>query len=207
MRQRSQPWTPAEDDMLRRIYADNAHNKKLLSEALSFFEKRVPHPRYMVIRRALELGITVERRRPWTHLEIAILREFAGIKPVPVLMKELGRSHTAVVSKMEKLQLSKRVTEGYSRENLQLLFGVYWKTVQMWIKNGWLRIDPTTNRVPERSVIKFIHSHPEEYSFRRVDETWFKGMLFPFYGLNVIGRVSKDCQSAEQHEYEQEVRA
>jgi hypothetical protein len=82
------------------------------------------------------------------------------------------------------LGLQARVTEGYSRADLVLVLGVSRPTVNQWIDHGWLRPKPTTDRIPEEQVLRFIKSHPEEYSLKGVDEAWFKGMLFPSFGTN-----------------------
>jgi hypothetical protein len=52
--------------------------------------------------------------------------------------------------------------------------------VKKWIKMGWVRLQD--NRLTEASVAKFLRDHPDEYKLNRVDEAWFKGILFPAFG-------------------------
>jgi hypothetical protein len=34
--------------------------------------------------------------------------------------------------------------------------------------------------------VRFLRDHPEEYRLNRVDETWFKGLMFPLFGRAYI---------------------
>jgi hypothetical protein len=36
--------------------------------------------------------------------------------------------------------------------------------------------------------MKFLRDHPEEYRLNRVDEAWFKGLMFPSFGRAYIPR-------------------
>jgi hypothetical protein len=56
----------------------------------------------------------------------------------------------------------------------------------MWIKLGWLRVQD--DRITETSMMKFLRDHPEEYRLNRVDEAWFKGLMFPSFGRAYIPR-------------------
>jgi hypothetical protein len=62
--------------------------------------------------------------------------------------------------------------------------------VKIWIGRGWLRYGGQgsalhSTRIPEPSVKRFLKEHPEEYRLARVDEAWFKGMLFTAFGVNM----------------------
>jgi hypothetical protein len=72
------------------------------------------------------------------------------------------------------------VSADYSQQDIEQLLGVGRRRVCQWIKNGWLQL--LNGRVTEKSVAKFLRLHPEEYQLSRVDEAWFKGMLFPSFG-------------------------
>lgn len=68
--------------------------------------------------------------------------------------------------------------------DVQYLLGVGGRSIKKWIKLGWLRVQ--NDRITEASMVKFLREHPEEYRLNRVDETWFKGLLFPSFGRNHI---------------------
>jgi len=72
------------------------------------------------------------------------------------------------------------VSANYSQQDVEELLGVGRKRVCQWIRNGWLQL--LDGRVTEKSLEKFLRLHPEEYQLSRVDEAWFKGMLFPSFG-------------------------
>jgi hypothetical protein len=85
-----------------------------------------------------------------------------------------------VKAQVRKLGLSARVSGDYSQQDVEQLLGVGRKRVCQWISKGWLQLED--GRVTEKSLEKFLRLHPEEYQLSRVDESWFKGMLFPSFG-------------------------
>lgn len=177
------PWTPADDEYLRRIYADHRHHKPSLTRAITAFADRKRYPRYIIRSHATRQGLTMDTRKPWSAEEFEALREMAGSSTAKQIARQLNRSHSSVVSMMEKLKISRQVLDGYSRVEVQQVFGVSSKTVQQWIKNRWLRVMPGTDRITETSMVRFITNHPGEYSLGRVDETWYKSRLFPSFGF------------------------
>jgi len=78
------------------------------------------------------------------------------------------------------MEVSSRISSDYSHQQVQQLLGVGRKRVCQWIENGWLQL--REGRVMEASLEKFLRFHPEEYQLSRVDEAWFKGMVFPSFG-------------------------
>jgi hypothetical protein len=84
------------------------------------------------------------------------------------------------------------VSTNYSQQDLEQLLGVGRSRVCQWIKNGWLQL--LNGRVTEKSVAKFLRLHPEEYQLSRVDEAWFKGMLFPSFGR--LGSTRQNVRTA-----------
>src|SRR5262249_30952374 len=105
---------------------------------------------------------------------------------------KLGRSVYSVKARASTLDISLRVVEGYSRQDLCQLLGAGVKEVRTWIQNGWIKLQG--ERITERSVISFLRRHPEEYQLSRVDEAWFKGLLFPSFG-RPSNKVEGRCQS------------
>jgi hypothetical protein len=66
------------------------------------------------------------------------------------------------------------------------LLGVSRRQVGKWIRLNWLK--PLHGRIPERDMIRFRRRHPEQYQLNRVDEAWFKGLLFPAFNTATSGR-------------------
>ena len=184
-------WTPDLDARLRRIYAEHAGNRNLLGPAVTALAKHIGCPRYIVFFRAGTLRIRTSRGRSWTPQEIQFLRENASVHSLSYIQRALRRGYTSVVSKLSYLHISFRVTEGYSRGELQQLFCVSQKLLVEWIRRGWLRPTKDTNRISEEQVRRFIQKHPEQYSLKRVDEAWFKGIVFPAFGQHAHGMGDK----------------
>ncbi len=167
-------------DELQRAYC--VRSKRELTAALDRLERMVGWPRWTFIVEAKRRGwITADHRREWTAEETARLREMMGRRSVKAIARALGRTHESVKSKACALELSARVREGYTIEDLVQCFGTRRGKVRHWIERGLLgRV--TRNgievRVSERFVARFIREHAAEYDLRRVDQCWFKGMVF-----------------------------
>jgi hypothetical protein len=176
-----------QDERVRRSYAEHAHNREALGEAITALAKHMKCPRYIIFNRAAQLRVRTIRGKNWTAKEVQFLRDNVGIKPLAQIRRALKRGHSSVISKIADMQLSRRVLEGYSREDLASSFCVSKYLVSKWISSSWLIPDRDTDRVPESSVRRFISKHPEQYSLKRVDEAWFKGMIFPAFGQHAHG--------------------
>lgn len=173
-------------ELLEELFRAYCGNKRELSAALDVLQRKTHWPRWAFKLEARRRGwITADHRRPWTREEIERLREMLGTRPVKAIARALGRSPESVEAKAEKLRLSRRVREGYTIEDLAQCFGTYRAKVRHWIERGLLG-RPVRNgiavRVHERSVLRFIREHAAEYDLRRVDQTWFKGMVFAPWG-------------------------
>jgi hypothetical protein len=172
-------WTPELDQELQLAYKE-AHTRRELSGNLDRFQKRSGFTRIVMLARAAQLGISAKRKR-WTPEEIEVLGEAAGSLSKAAIARRLKRSYWAVKAECSRLQISSRLSKGYSRADIECLLGVGPRSVRRWIALGWLRVQD--GRVTEPSVIKFLREHPEEYRLSRVDEPWFKGLLFPSFGV------------------------
>jgi hypothetical protein len=181
-------WTPALDDQLRQIYADNASNRMQLSKALRAFKLRSGFPRVTISSRAMQLRITVGTRHPWTREHDCLLQQMAGKRSLEFMANTLHRSIVSIHSRLVILKLSYRYTEGYSRIELRSVFGASQRAIERWINRGWIKFSRETDRASEEQVRKFLHAHPEEYDLRRVDQAWFKGMIFSSFGSNAHDR-------------------
>jgi hypothetical protein len=171
-------WTPELEERLRRLYR-GAHNRKELIAGLDHLRRYCGFPRSVITAHAAELSLSRPTGRPWTDAEIDRLREALG-----------SRSEAAIAR-------SGRRSEGYTRQDLEFLLGVGHRRIQTWISRNWIQV--RDGRVPEHSVAQFLQRHPEEYQLGRVDEAWFKGLVFPSFNHAPIARVhaALDCPAAE----------
>jgi len=175
-------WTPEFDQQLRLAYQESRTRIELTGR-LDAFQRRSGFTRVVVLARATQLGLSSPSRL-WTQGEMDSLGDLAGTQSKSSIARRLGRSYWAVKAQCAKHNISARVTSGYSRADLEYLLGVGSRSVRKWIQLGWLKIQQ--DRINEPGMIKFLREHPEEYRLNRVDETWFKGLLFPSLGRNYI---------------------
>jgi DNA-binding CsgD family transcriptional regulator len=166
------------DEHLRRAY-QSARNRGALVEGISYLQRLTRFPRSVIVSRAAYLGLAGKRGERWSTEEILTLREIVGSRSLSSIAHELGRSYYSVKGQIARLQLCARVTEGYSCEQLQRLLGVSRRRVRQWIALRWVK--PICNRIPEQEVARFLRRHPQQYQLNRVDEAWFKGLVFPAF--------------------------
>jgi hypothetical protein len=190
------PWTEQQIADLRRLYAEHVEYRPALTRAIRSFATRHSFPPHIVKLKAGQLRLTRDIRQFWTKEELAFVREHAGQMGKHLIAKKLGRGYLSVQCMINDLGLHSRVTEGYSRHDLSLVFGVSLFVVRQWIERGWLRPAKMTDRVGEDQVRRFISAHPEEYNLKRVDQPWFKGMLFPSFGINAHDRRDRVSPSS-----------
>jgi hypothetical protein len=172
-------WTAELETRLRRIY-QSASNRDELTRGLDYMQCLSGFTRVVIVTRAREMGLTYVERRLWTERELDFLRDNMGTLSKAAIAKQLRRSHYSVKARAALLGLFLRVLEGYSREELRQLIGVGSAEIRKWIQNGWIKIDQ--DRITENSVRLFLRQHPEKYKLSRVDEAWYKGLLFPSFG-------------------------
>jgi len=171
-------WTPELDGRLREAY-QRAHTRAGLTANLNVIQRSCGFTRVVILNRAVVLGLSFCQHRPWTMDAIDVLRENAGKNSVGALAKKLNRTHGSVTAKLKQIQVSRRISDGYTKEDLRVLLGVSAKTIRNWIAWGWMRI--VAGRIPESSVAKFLRQHPDQYQLSRVEEAWFKGLIFPAF--------------------------
>ena len=170
------PFSAEQDRILRAAYAVGTNRPKLTA-ALTDAVRRIGYPRSIVKSRAQRLGLTQDTRQPWKQEEIAFLAEHAGQRSVKWIAGQLKRGDEKVRAQMERHHISRRVREGYAREDVMQLMGVSQPTVIGWITRGLLTV-LHGNRITENSLRRLIFAHPELYSLRKVDEWLFKSMVF-----------------------------
>lgn len=187
------PWTRDQEDQVRQVY-HRSRNRTILSREVTRLATSWGIPRYLITNHAAKIGICNTSWKPWTSDELAILREKSGILPIKKLAKELGRSPVSVKQKILKMNMSSAVSEGYSIKQLQDLLGVRHARIENWLQQGWLRREH--DRITEASLRRFLFARMEEYSFRKCDESWLKGMLNENYGSRPIVRESRPEESS-----------
>jgi hypothetical protein len=190
-------WTSQLDETLQRAYK-NAHTRAELSANLSHLQRRAGFTRNVILSRAVELGLSFSTRRSWTADELRTLEDLAGRTTLKALSLKLNRTHASIKGKVKELGLSVRFNEGYSRDDLRQLLGVSARSIQSWLAAGWLRT--VRGRIPETSVIKFLRLHSEQYHLGRVDQAWFKGLLFPAFNSAVQRPAVQPARSVNSFE-------
>jgi DNA-directed RNA polymerase specialized sigma24 family protein len=164
-------------DELRRVYCGN---RAEIAAGLDRLMRRTGWPRHAFIFEASRLRIATRQRRIWSAAETEYLAEHLGQVSVTQIARNLGRSVQSIESRAERLRFSRRAAEGYTAEDLQRVFGASYYTVRRWMERGLLgKIhDVQGRRVTTENVLRFARKHPHEYDLRRVDQTWYKAMLF-----------------------------
>lgn len=174
-------WTAVFDERLKAAY--RAESRQELSRNLNHLERLTRFTRVVILSRAAELGLSFDRRRLWSSGEIEFVSENLGKLSITKIACKLRRTYCSVKAQVRRLNFSARVTEGYSQHEVIQLLGVGRGSVLEWIRRGWLEV--VDGRISEASLARFVRRHPEEYRLNRVDEAWFKGLVFPSFGLKM----------------------
>jgi len=193
-------WTAEQDRRLRAMYAE-AKSRKALTAGIDDLSRRFGFPRHIIRLRAQKFAITVVDYRRWTEDELAYLRENAGQVPVSAMIKRLRRNFYSISSRIRALGLSRDARDGYSIANLTEVLGVSYHSVAKWIAAGWIRLGINgrfRGRASEDTMRAFLHRHAEEYDLRRVDQAWFKGMVFADFGALTHFRPARAERIAEE---------
>jgi len=169
--------------MLRQCYA--VKRRAELVKSITAMAARTGFGRSLIYARARGLGLTFINKRKWTTEEVAYLDESRGCVPVRRMAKRLGRSVDSVLIQLARMGVSGRVVDGYTVRDIAELLGVGWATVQGWERRGLLKRLPH-GRYDDDAVLKFLKLHPHEYDLRRVDQTWFKGLVFGYQVQHVF---------------------
>ncbi|MBA3914863.1 MAG: hypothetical protein H0X25_13660 [Acidobacteriales bacterium] len=165
--------------MLQEVY-DQAQNRPNLSARLDAIQKVTGFTRVVILAHAAALGISYCVRRGWSPQETELLLEMAGSSSLSVIARRLGRTVWSVRAKAKALHLTMRVSDHYTKLDLGELFGVTHRTISRWVERGWLVCEG--GKITEHSVSHFLRKRPEQYHLRRVNEEWFKGIIFPNFG-------------------------
>jgi hypothetical protein len=125
------------------------------------------------------MGLSFNRRE-WTPEEDEFLGDHMGILTARVIAAKLQRSMGSVRSRASHLALSGRLKEGYNISDLVAVLGACDGTVRGWMRRGLLGAiqERAGLRATEDAVVRFLRRYPAEYDLRRVDQVWFKSMIF-----------------------------
>jgi hypothetical protein len=146
-------------------------------------------PRWYIKRQAAHLGLTMHMdRKPWTRAELDVLDDLVGRVSVATLAKKLHRPVSSVTNKLKRLQISRRVRNGYTMRDLELCLGEDHHKISEWIKKGWLRdrLQGTRrhdgngrdiHRIREKDILDFLRNHLQEINLGKVDQTWFLDLV------------------------------
>lgn len=167
-------WTDEQDEIVRRAYT--ATTGKELRDNLDHAVRVLGRSRSCIGQRAKRLGCIWLTKKPWRRDEIELLREHVNEWTINHFVKVMRRSHFSILGQIARLKMSHRFTEGYSQIELASLMGSSDRTMRKWVAQGLLCV--RRGRISDLQVRAFLHSHPELYSLKRVDESWYKAMLF-----------------------------
>jgi len=169
----------------------NARTRTDLTGALDHVERISGFTRFVIMAHAKELGLSFCEPRPWSREEIDFLQEHVGSMSKRAIAAKLGRTHYSVKGMASRLDIRLRVLDGYSRQDLCELLGMGIKTVCRWIDNGWIKVED--GRITEKSITIFLRRHPEQYRLSRVDDAWYKGLLFPSFTTSAFMNAHEFC--------------
>jgi len=190
---RNEKWiiTPERHEAIRRLYlekvgTDGKANIKELAAKLGL-------PPWKVKRYALEQGWVAKQRKEadWTPEEMKILERHAHKSPKIIRqhLKAAGfvRTETGIVTKRKRMRLLQNL-DGWSATQVALGFGVWSRTVVMWIRDGKLKARKRgtartrqqggdTYWIKAKWVRNFILEYLPEIDLRKVDKYWFVDLL------------------------------
>ena len=144
-------------------------------------------PRWVVNRRAVALGLSRVKDRPWSREDEEYLEAQLHRASLKAIARKLRRTPTAVKLKAKRLGLRKH-GEGYTATSLAQAFGVDPHWVLARIRDGRLRATHRrTERteaqhgdswlITEEAVVAFIKRNPYDLDLRKVDQLWFLDLV------------------------------
>lgn len=170
--------SPETLDRLRDAYT--APSYRGLVARLGVVERSSGVPRKALTREARRRGWTAVRQvkswRRWSAEDDARLREAMGHRAIQVVARDMQRSVEAVRSRAYDLGLMTRVADGYSLDDVKDCMGVPRAKVAAWITSGLLQVKD--GRVTVESMERFVRAQAHRYDLRRVDQVWFKSIVF-----------------------------
>lgn len=177
-------------------YRQKAGDKARIARALLV-------PQWKVERWVTQLGLGTPHR-PWTAEEDRYLEEQLPHVSYLDLASHLGRTVKAVQTHAWELGIRK-TSEGYTVQDLFLMFGVYHARVLQWIERGWLQ---GTRRHSARTasqhgdwwlftpqqVREFLRQHPQAVDPQKFD--WLAVHDIVFGGEYGLGELAPPTEKA-----------
>ena len=179
-------WRPEYDAYLKAQYFGGLNRR---FQVLNRLIRLTGLPRWYIKRQAARLGLTMHMdRKPWTRAELDVLENLVGTVSAATIAKRLHRPVSSVTNKLKRMQISRRVRNGYTMRDLELCFGEDHHKIAGWIKHGWLqdrlqgtrRHDGNGNdihRIREKDILNFVRNHPQEINLGKVDQMWFLDLV------------------------------
>jgi hypothetical protein len=170
------------DELREELRAAYRLKKHPRARAIERLMKRTGWPKHAFGREALQMGLPTHHRHPaWKPEEDTYLQEKAGRLSVRRIALRMGRSMRAVETRIYVLSISRKERrEGYCIKDLREVFGVTAERVKGWMDRGLLgKVQELGGlRVTEAMVRRFVRTYPHEYDLRRLDQIWFKAVVF-----------------------------
>lgn len=188
-------WTPDKDNIIHAQYQVPGKDRTKPVAAI------LGVPRWVVQRRARDLGLVKPKEKPWSISDVNYLETYRHTMPIKTLARKLGRSVEAVVKKSTQLGYRKNGV-GYTEGSLAAALGVSTFWVGNRIKRGLLHARVRgTERTPQqggdmylitdRDLIAFLRDHTFEIDLRKVDQVWFLDLLHDALVGGATGRAAK----------------
>jgi hypothetical protein len=172
-------WTAERDELLRERY--DSRVKGRAAEIAAGFG----WPKWVVTRRAQVLAIAHVKEARWTSDQDAFLLEHAGVRTPKWIAKRIGRTLTAVLVRLKRLHISRRVHDGLTCHDVALCFGIDGHAVAHWIEQGKLTAkrrgtdrenDPYV--IQPQAIRQFVRRYPSGFRLDKVDQLWFMDLVF-----------------------------
>lgn len=179
-RQKLPPLPPQILQELRLAYVGN---KRELSANLTRIVARSGIPRSRLKHEAWRRGWCSKTGRAWKPEELEYLTQNFGVVPVKQIARFLKRGAVSVQMKAAELNCAGRFAGGYSVPDLCQCFGLPRGRIEGWVRRGLLgkaRGGAASGEVrsSEASLVRFIRLNPSEYDLTRLNQVWFKAMIF-----------------------------
>jgi hypothetical protein len=210
---RKYAFTDKIDGEIERIYRDEPNKKSMRKLA-----DKLGWPRWVLTKRAGDLGVARIKETPWSKAELDLLRELHWMTPHTMAgkFKERGfhRSKTAINLMLKRKDA--RADSGWWSPNLfAKAIGLDSHCITRWLELGWLPFEIKQLRserqggdmraVREVDIYIFLVTHRHDYDLRKVNQQWLLSMLIDFpqkHTRNIKTRLEERGMKLEQPEYD-----
>jgi hypothetical protein len=177
-------WTPALDELLKFVWAQGG----LRAAWRAIRQCQPTWSIYSIKKRAAALTLCRPQPRAWTEEEINhMLWSIDSNASLALISERLGRTVTAVRSKLRELGYTAESLGGYKVKEVAEMLSVPPARVQYWVAEKLLLTKG--GRITESSFSKFLADHPKKIPFATLSpdmQNWLREM-----GYRADGRESK----------------